>query len=59
MTDKKTPIPSTPSPSRQRDVTKGYIPAPGRNEVQGGYQGPKGGQGNPPTTGSSITPPKK
>lgn len=58
MTDKKTPAPS-PAPSRQREITKGYIPAPSRGEVRGGYQGPTGSQSAPPTTGSSITPPKK
>jgi hypothetical protein len=57
MTGKKTP--TAPKPSQQREVTKGYIPAPQRGEVRGGYQGPTGTQSAPPTTGSSITPPKK
>lgn len=52
MSDKK---PNSPL----GEIRKGYIPATGRNSVQGGYQGPSsgGGSSKPPTSGSSIVPP--
>lgn len=40
-------------------VKKGYIPAERPGKVQGGYQGPTGQQGTPPTGGSSVKPPAK